>query len=121
MSEHSEQVALFQALKLTERQEPALTWAFAIPNGFYSTPAQKRKMRDEGLRRGVWDIFVPIPRNGKHGLFIEMKFGDNKLTPDQMAFGDYAKDAGYECRVAYDWEAAYGLICAYLGIEPYWE
>lgn len=121
MSEHSEQVALFEALAITTKKEPALRWAFAIPNGFYSTPAQKRKMRNEGLKPGVWDIFVPIPARGFHGMFVEMKFGSNKLTSEQEEFGEYISKSGYFRHVAYDWQDAYKAICNYLQIAPDFE
>jgi len=117
MSEHNEQVALFEALAL----HPECKWVFAIPNGFYSTPAQKNKMKREGLKKGVWDLCAPYPRGGYHGLFVEMKFGSNKLTPEQVEFGDFASSEGYLCRVAYDWLTAYNFILEYMGLEKHFE
>lgn len=117
MSEHNEQVGLFAALAL----HPELKWVFAVPNGFYSTPAQKAKMRQEGLRSGVWDIFLPYARGKYHGMFLEMKFGSNKLTPEQVEFGDTATAEGYLCRVAYDWLTAYNFILDYMGLEKHFE
>jgi len=32
------------------------------------------------VKAGIWDIFVPIPAKGFHGMFVEMKFGSNRLT-----------------------------------------
>lgn len=121
MSEHSEQVALFEALQIHSKKEPMLQWAFAIPNGFYSTPAQKHKMRNEGLKPGVWDIFLPVARKGYHGLFIEMKFGKNTLSDQQKEFHKFIENQNYLGCIAYHWEQAYRYILEYIDAKPYWE
>lgn len=117
MAERDEQIALFNALAY----HPELKWAHSVPNGFYSTPAQKRKMKEEGLKSGVWDIFVPVPRGEYHGMYLEMKFAKNKLTKEQKDFGQAMQDQGFHCRVAYGWEQAYDFICQYMGLRPFWE
>jgi len=94
-----------------------MRWVFAVPNGFYSSPAQKAKMRQEGLKSGVWDIFYPLPMGEYHGLFIEMKYGSNKLTPEQVEFGDVMKARGYLCQVAYRWQDAYQYLIEYAGLK----
>lgn len=117
MSEHSEQVALFDALAY----HPELQWAFAIPNGGFRDKRTAANLRREGVRAGVWDLCVPYARQGYHGLFIEMKFGINKLTKEQLAFGDAMKEQGYLCRVAYGWKTAYDIIMGYMGLEAKFE
>ena len=54
-------------------------------------------------------------------MFLEMKFGSNKLTPEQVEFGDTATAEGYLCRVAYDWLTAYNFILDYMGLEAKFE
>lgn len=117
MSEHNEQVGLFQALAY----HPEMRWVFAVPNGFYSSPAQKSKMKKEGLKSGVWDIFAAYPRKGYHGLFVEMKFGHNQLTQEQVEFGNDMEKEGYLCRVAYNWQEAYKILTEYMEVEPLFE
>lgn len=98
MSEHDEQTALFQALAYL----PAAKWVFAIPNGGLRNMQVAIKLKAEGAKRGVWDIFVPVARGGHHGLFIEMKFGKNKLTAEQTEFRQFVEEQGYCCKVFYD-------------------
>jgi len=117
MSEHAEQVALFDVLAM----HPECKWIHAVPNGFYSTPAQKAKMGYEGLRKGVWDIFVPYPRGKYHGMYVEMKYGKNKLTAEQVEFGAFVEAQGYKTFVAYGWFEAYTAIMDYLGLVPIME
>jgi hypothetical protein len=46
---------------------------FAIPNGGARHKAIAGKLRAEGVRAGVPDICLPVPRGEYHGLFIELK------------------------------------------------
>lgn len=115
-SEHDEQVALFQILSLYDNQYPLLKWVFAIPNGGKRHPAVAVKMKAEGLRAGVWDIFVPVPIDDKCGLWIEMKYGKNGLTENQEAFREGVGEA-YAWAVCYSAEEAAQVIGEYLGIE----
>ena len=113
MSEHYEQSELFRLTR--DRKE--LRWMFAIPNGGMRNKATAANLRREGVKAGVADIFVPIPSYGYHGLFIEMKFGRNKLTELQQEFFEYATQQGYCCKVAYSAEEAIEIIDEYLGSE----
>ena len=117
MSEHQEQVALFQALALHDE----CRWIFAIPNGGYRSKTTAVNLRNEGVKKGVWDLFCCYPRNGFHGMFLEMKFGRNKLTEEQEAFRSHCEAEGYYCIVAYSWFEAYTAIMDYLGLVPIME
>jgi hypothetical protein len=113
MSEHDEQATLFAIASY----RPELRWMFAIPNGGYRTKATAGKMAAEGVKAGVWDIYLPRPSNGYHGLFIEMKYGKNKLTELQQEFFEYATQQGYLCKVAYSADEAIEIIDDYLGLN----
>lgn len=45
-------------------------------------------LKAAGLKSGVPDICLPVPSNGFHGLYIELKFGANKATEKQEDFMD---------------------------------
>lgn len=68
-TESQEQVAL---IKWCDAHRVA-KHIFAIPNGSNKSMASAAKFKREGLRSGVPDLFLPEPRRGYHGLFIEMK------------------------------------------------
>ena len=79
-SESGHQKALFCWAALNIATYPQLKWLYAVPNGFFSTPGQKAKMKAEGLRDGVPDVVLarPIKWPDDHlirycGLYIEMK------------------------------------------------
>jgi len=125
-SESGQQKALFLWAALNVGKYPALAYMFAVPNGFFATIAQKGKMKAEGLRSGVPDIFLPSPMTygkGKweyHGAFIEMKIEkyrnrkDGGCSEGQIDFINYAANAGYYCKVCYNWMEARDTLIAYL-------
>jgi hypothetical protein len=103
---------------------PELRWMHSIPNGSHlAGNPQKRAMqmarlKKQGLRTGVSDIFLPMPSCQWHGLYIEMKRrkvdGPSKISKDQLAFIDYATEWDYSCVVAYGAEEAIDAVKAYL-------
>jgi hypothetical protein len=62
---------------------PELEMLFAIPNGMWTTPAQAGKAKATGLRSGVPDLCLPIPRGGYVALWIEMKSERGRLSVEQ--------------------------------------
>jgi hypothetical protein len=120
MSEHDEQVALFNVLYLYQGKYPILKWIFAIPNGGKRHPATAVKLKREGVKSGAWDIFVPFAVDEYCGMFVEMKYGKNTLSDNQIAFN---LDVGN----AYKWIVCYSAIEAchaigeYLGISELME
>jgi hypothetical protein len=114
--EHDEQVLFFRMLEWNLARYPALKWVHAIPNGGFRNKATAGKMKAEGVKSGVSDIFVPIPANGYHGLYIEMKYGKNTLSPVQKEFRDFVIARGYSFYLAYSAAEAMAALSIYLGI-----
>jgi hypothetical protein len=68
MTEREAQVALVEHLRY--RCAPDATW-WAVPNGFNASRASRRRMVEEGLRKGVPDMtFI---KKGMQPLFLELK------------------------------------------------
>jgi hypothetical protein len=89
--------------------------SFAIPNGGKRNAFLGKLMQLEGMTAGVPDIFVAIPINGWHGLFIEMKEIGNSLSPLQAIMMDRLTKRGYFCETCYGWEAAKDTVTRYIG------
>ncbi len=123
-TEHDIQSALFSWAELQKARHPELGLMFAIPNGgkrekrqdrkgrWFSPAAQKLKR--EGVKRGIPDIFLACGRAGSHGLFIEMKAQDGKVSPEQALIHELLRAAGYAVIVCYSLESAITLITWYL-------
>ncbi len=117
--EHDEQSALMQWADVWAWEYPELGLLYANANGGYRPDKTARAMKREGLKAGVPDLFLPVPRNGKHGFYIEMKRANRKnhATPQQQRWIRVLQDYGYRCEVCYGFEEAKVSLCDYLGID----
>lgn len=113
MSEHQHQVAVIEWFGL---QYPKLNGLlFAIPNGGLRNVVVAKKLKAEGVRPGVSDLFLMVPTNGMHGMWIEMKDVDGKKPkPEQIAFQKDATAQGYLAVTCYGFDMARGAIEEYL-------
>lgn len=113
--EHVEQVHLFQWAAWQSGKYPELDLMYAIPNGGYRNKKTAVELKAEGVKSGVSDIFLPVSRCGKHGLYIEMKRTEGgKLSKSQEKFIADVKDQGYAAIVCFGFEEAKEIILQYL-------
>jgi hypothetical protein len=131
MSEHEHQVAVVEWARYNTRNDWRLGLLFAIPNGsklpYFKNTKGKRvapqaiKLLREGLLPGVCDLFLPAPNMGFNGLFVEMKYGNNKPSDEQIYFIDSVRKLGYKAEICYDADVAIEIIFGYLGWkgDPY--
>ena len=75
-----------------------------------STTAHKKI----GVNPGIPDYFLPIARNGYHGLFIEFKKPGGKLLKDQVEKIALLREQGYKCHIVYGWLEGVQVIEDYL-------
>jgi len=87
---------------------------FHIPNGGSRNPLEAKNLKRQGVKAGVPDLFLAKPSNGYCGLFIEMKYGKNKLTPLQDAYFMLLNENGFKCAVCYDFDSFRIIINQYL-------
>ena len=71
-------------------------------------------MKREGVKAGVSDVFLPVARGKYHGLYIELKVGENKTSSDQKWWIAQTTKQGYCSTVCYGWVEAKGVIEKYL-------
>ena len=116
-SEHQEAVALMELVRSHEGEHPELALFHAIPNGGDRHKATAGKMRAEGVRPGVPDYALPVPRGQYHGLYIELKKLDGYASREQKDWIQRLRDQGYRAEVARGCGQAWNILCAYLGIR----
>lgn len=121
-SEHSEQVAVIQWADLQPLGGGYNVGAFlfAVPNGGVRSKITAKLLQAEGVRAGVPDLMLAVPRGGKSGLFIEMKRAKKSLSKVSDAQKDWHKRltfAGYAVAVCYGADEAIKTIKAYLNLK----
>lgn len=89
---------------------------FAIPNGLWLGAKAGKFAKLEGLRSGVSDLFLAIPRGRWHGLFMELKTETGTASDAQEAFILAAQAQGYCAVVRQGYDETVGMIETYLGI-----
>ena len=116
-SEHNEQCAVIAWWYYTghKRYNAHINDLFAIPNGGDRNLIVAVKLKAEGVRKGVLDLFLMIPAGTKHGLFIEMKYDKNKPSDEQKEFIGRAESRDYATDVCWTAEEAIATIEKYLG------
>lgn len=90
---------------------------FHVPNGGYRHPAEAMQLKRQGVKAGIPDVCFPFPVAPYHGLYIEFKWGYNKLSPFQSKIMTKLSKNGYCCKVCYNLESAIRIIHQYLRIE----
>lgn len=114
MTEHQEQCVIFQWADLQAAKYPCLRFMYASLVGVNLRPHQAASAKRQGVRKGQPDICLPYPVKDFHGLYIELKVGNNKPTKEQVEYIDYLKSVGYRVEVAYGSKEAIDFITDYL-------
>ena len=112
-TEYQEQVSFIRWVA----SNPILSFMFHIPNGGHRSLHEGVKFKALGVKRGVPDLFLPLPRNGKHGLWIEFKRTvGGKVSVEQQTFLDKMTSLGYEVAVCRGCEEAIRVTKSYANI-----
>jgi hypothetical protein len=105
---------------------PDLKNLFAIPNGEKRHPAVANRLKLEGVKSGVPDLFLAAMRSIYGGIWIEMKAPSERPKTERSrgglsdAQGDWRirlLEAGYRHAVCYTAEEAWREIETYLHLE----
>lgn len=122
---HTHPQTLRRAALVTAGQagDDRLAWLHSIPNGGSrggdraGRAREGARMRSEGVRRGIADVFLPSPQNfsgGLSGLYVELKKIGGKQSAEQKAFEAYCRQAGYGYVLAVGYLEAIGALRGYL-------
>lgn len=112
--EGAHQTALFQWAELVSGVYPELVRMFHIPNGGKRDRKEAARLKAEGVKPGVPDVFLPAPRGGYHGLWIELKVDGGKPSKEQRDWLEYLNGAGYCALLCYGWQTAQMEIEQYM-------
>ena len=113
-TEAQEQMTLFSWAAMQSGKYPELNLLYHVPNGGSRHKAEAGRLRAEGVKAGVPDLCLPVARGQYHGLYIELKAGENTTTKKQKEWLEYLRPQGYKAALCYGWEQAAGTIIEYL-------
>lgn len=116
MSEHDEQAAFVYWAELLSWKYPDLLMLFAIPNGGMRSVSVGVALKKEGVKKGVPDMFLAVPRGQYSGLFLEFKYGKGRLSPEQIWWSEKLTEKRYLCVVPFSFEQARDATLAYLSL-----
>lgn len=118
-TEAQEQEALFKWAKFNEPMLPDLLWLFHIPNGGKRDIITATRLKAQGVKAGVPDLCLPVPRARYHGLYIEMKRVGATTTDPQDEWLAHLSNQGYKTAVCEGWVEAADTIKRYLIMGAY--
>ena len=95
---------------------PELALLYHIPNGGTRDPIEGRHLKQQGVKRGVPDLCLPISRGGYHALYIELKSDTGRATMEQKWWGEHLRVQGNMWEVCHGWESAVRVLEWYLSL-----
>ncbi|EKN5929943.1 VRR-NUC domain-containing protein [Yersinia enterocolitica] len=112
----------------TEEQAALIEWAdktvidgicigdylIHIPNEGKRGPKAARDAKRLGLRKGVPDLFLALPRGGYAGLWVEMKVIGGKVTAEQQLWLLRLRNSSYRAEVCEGLDAVKKVLFQYL-------
>mgnify|MGYP000954114703 FL=1 len=105
------------AFKANPARYPHLEMLHCSLNGVKLSGTQAKIAKGQGMLSGVPDLFLPVPKNGFHGLFIEMKSEKGRVTENQHWFLTNAESLSYKTVICYSAKEAISAIQAYYDEE----
>lgn len=112
-TEYEEQRDIFLWSNASNKKE--LKLLHASLNGVRLTIGQSMKAKRSGMKKGVPDLFLPIPRHDYHGLFIELKRAKGgTVSKEQKQWLNDLNEQGYLAVVCKGADEAIKTITDYL-------
>ena len=109
-SEDTEQINVVSWAGWNMNRYPELKWLFHVPNGGSRNKQEAVKFKQMGVKAGVSDLCLPYPKGSYCGLFVEMKFGNNRQQDTQKEFLADMAAAGHFVATCYSAEEAIKVI-----------
>jgi hypothetical protein len=67
---------------------------FAVPNGGSRNKAEAANLKRQGVKRGISDVILQIPRKGYAGLCLEFKTPEGRQSDEQKEYQRQTESAG---------------------------
>jgi len=116
-SQHQMAVIKWSQQPSVRRQWPELALLYHIKNETTEGPKAVMIGRKMGVKKGVPDLCLPVPRGQYHGLYLEMKTETGRASIEQKWWGEQLAGQGYFWEVCHGWESAVRVLEWYLTLS----
>jgi hypothetical protein len=116
-TEDVEQIGLFELLEMQRCMWPELSLAYHVPNGGKRGKAEAGRLKAMGVKAGVPDVALPVPRRGYAGMYVEMKRTngrDSDVRGNQKRWATDLREQGYYVVTAFGAVQAWEFIRWYI-------
>lgn len=113
-AQHQRAVILWSEQPSIRKKYPELSLLHHIPNGGGRDEIEGAHLKQQGVRKGVPDLSLPVPSGKYHGLYIELKRPGGTPTHEQIWWMDKLRSVGFYSAICYGWEDAVNTIERYL-------
>ncbi|WP_129138807.1 VRR-NUC domain-containing protein [Modicisalibacter coralii] len=96
---------------------PAFANTYAVPNGGTRHSKEAANLKAQGVKSGVSDLVIAVPRGGYHGLYLELKATPPhgaSLAQSQREWLARMEAAGYCAALARGIDEARAVITEYM-------
>lgn len=115
---------IIQTISETDEQITVIEYCDALNIPIYHIANEGKRTRytggllkQMGMRNGVPDLCIPLPKGKYHGFYIEMKSCKGKATNEQISWLKCLKNNGYATAICYSSTEAIAKIDKYLRLE----
>lgn len=115
-SGHQYAVMLWSEQVDVRKRWPELRLLHHIPNGGSRNTAEAMQMKRQGVKRGVPDLHLPVPRGEYASLYIELKRPGGKTSDNQDWWISALEKVGNRVCVCHGWEEAVKCLKDYLSL-----
>ena len=116
-SEDTEQMAVMDWANWQLNIYPELELLHHCPNGGRRNKPEAVKLKQMGVKAGIPDLCLPVPKGEYSGLYIEMKFEKGRLEESQKKMLQLLTNQGHYCAVCYGAEEAINVLEQYLSLK----
>ncbi|MCP4540129.1 MAG: VRR-NUC domain-containing protein [Chloroflexi bacterium] len=117
-TEHDEQKAVVEWAAMVSLRYASLALLYAIPNGGHRHAAVGARLKAEGVKAGIPDLCLPVPRHGYGALYIEMKrVKGGTVSRTQRHWIEALREAGNRVEVCRGATDAIRVLTDYVGGE----
>lgn len=116
ISEESIHLSLMEWIAINPLTKPYKDFFLHYPSEGKRSPRYGKLMKDLGMRKGVSDLFIAIPRHGYGGAWIELKSACGNLKKEQKQFLEDMHQQNFFASACWSFDDAVKVIAWYFNI-----